>query len=78
MQWPAFESARSEMYVELRTIKQDYAEALNNHPEETLAWLLGGCIDGLTFDEMLPFWMISGNEINKMYREVVQGRSGIG
>ena len=66
------------MHEEIRVIKQEYDDALTHHPEETLAWLLGGCIDGLAFDQMLPFWMISGNAINRIYREVVQGRSGIG
>ena len=45
MQCPAYEEAQSEMYEEiLRLIKQEYDDALTNHPEETLAWLLGGCI----------------------------------
>ena len=47
MQCPAYEDARSEMYEEIRAIKQEYADALTNHLEETLAWLLGGYIDGL-------------------------------
>ena len=78
MQCPASEVAMSMMYEQIRKIMPEYDYAMTNHPDKIVTWLLGGYIEGLDFTQMLPLWMISGNAINRIYREVVQERNGIG
>ena len=78
MQCPAYDEARRMMYDEIRNIKQEYHDALSINPEDTLSRILGGNINGLDFEQMLAFWVVSGNTVNRIYREVVKGRVGIG
>ena len=49
---------------------------LTLHPSDVLYWILGRYIERLDFEEMLNFWLISGNTVNSIYKEAVKGRSG--
>ena len=35
-------------------------------------------MEGLSFDEMLTFWIVSGRSINSMYTLAVKSMAGIG
>ena len=54
---------------------QVYSDALDANPEKTFLWVLGGQIEGLYFDEMIDFWLITGNTVNQIYEETIKGRS---
>ena len=59
------------MYVSLEA-------RMNEIPEEILPILLGKCLIGYTFDQMEDLWIVAGSHIDRMYRENLISKSGIG
>ena len=74
---PNFEGIRRDIYSDFELLNPVFLQKIKEHRSETLFWILG-CIDGLSFDEMLDFWLISGKAIDYMYNRVITGRVGIG
>ena len=49
---------------------------MRENPSKSLFWMLGGQIEGVSFEEMLDFWIVSGRSINSMYAITVKTRDG--
>ena len=75
---PFFESNRADLYRELDLLDPVFKHKLRENPSKSLYWMLGGLMEGLSFDEMLTFWIVSGRSINSMYTLAVKSRAGIG
>ena len=67
MQCPFFESNRADLYRELDLLDPVFNHKLRENHSKSLYWMLGGQMEGLSFDEMLTFWIVSGRSINSMY-----------
>ena len=78
LQCPSTEQRRIDMYAELRQCTVNLEARLNEIPEEILPILLGKCLTGYTTDQMEDIWIVAGSHIDRMYRENLITKSGIG
>ena len=67
VQCPFFESTRVDLYTELDLLDPIFMQNLRVNLSKSLFWMLGGQIGGLSFDEVIKFWIVSGKYINSMY-----------
>ena len=63
MQCPFFESTRVDLYTELDLLDPIFMQNLRGNPSKSLFWTIGGQMEGLSFDEVIKFWIVSGKSI---------------
>ena len=68
MQCDGHNDKRRQMYEEINQVQHGINNLIN------FGVLLGGYIDGWSFEEMSPIWMISSTYISQMYYEVINNR----
>ena len=78
MQCPYFESTRVNLRRELDSLDPVFEGNLRQNPSMSFYWMLGGQMEGLSFEEMFNFWIVTWKSINSMYTTTVKSRVGIG
>ena len=78
LQCPSSERRRIDMFADLEQCTVRLEARINEIPEEILPILLGKCLIGYTFDQMEDLWIVAGSHIDRMYRENLISKSGIG
>ena len=66
------------MFADLRQCTDNLEARLNEIPEEILPILLGKYLTGYTSDQVEDMWIVAGFHIDRMYRENLITKSGIG
>ena len=74
MQCSFYDDNRTEMYTEHRARANDATNRIMNEPQHIFYYLMGQHPEGVSFDDMLDFWLVSGKHINKMYMRALVGR----
>ena len=72
MQCPANAHHRQSMHNEIVVLHPDI------DPQEYLSVVLGKCIVGWEYENMVPIWEISARYVNLMYFDTLRSRQGIG
>ena len=76
MQCEGASAQRQQMYVELnQTVPGLLIQATH---DELYSVIMGKAIDGVSFEQMLPLWHVTGKWIVRMYLNFVRDRKGIG
>ena len=68
----------TEMYDKIRSINNGSGAYALGNCENVLRLVLGGHIDGLTDEQKMNIWEISGSFVTKIYRKIIANRAGVG
>ena len=74
MQCSFYVDNRTEMYAELRARANDATHRIMDEPQHIFYYLMGQNPEGVSFEDMLDFWLVSGKHINGMYMRALVGR----
>ena len=78
MQCPGFEAQRTTMYDRIDELNPMFTQKIAENPPGTIAWLLGKQMDGVSYKDMMDFWIIAGEAINNMYRQITAHKIDVG
>ena len=78
LQCPSTEFKRRDMFSDIDHCSLSLRARFFDNAEDILPVLLGKCLKDFSFEQMEELWIISGKYINRMYRENLLLKRGIG
>ena len=78
MYCPYFNEYRQQMLDEMRKIPNGIGRVIIEGSDDITCYLIGKQHPQFTYDDMIPFWVISCRWIYKMYTTLINNRAGVG